>query len=661
MNNNTTTTTTTFPCIESPLRVTLRCNGYYLWSKRNGKVIARKRRSEKDEFCLCYEEVEAAGVVRIKSHKFGGYLGVVVEDNGEKKPVFLKQEDQVVGGNNNTNNELMQTDKEVLGTNDHSSLLLEDETNAKAAASNNDPDSAEDKEEIGTGVSNDEDSEESDDEEDRTFANNNNNTADDDEDCTRWCLIKGDNDSGVVLQSLKTGDNLGLDSFGNVVLFQQQQHEQQSSSLLWSIDCVTGELCFLSNPMMDSRIRCDLAGLMTLSSNWKGWEVFRLMEAGHGYVDISSWMHSQWLLCSTLDGRVTACSHAEALNDDNEKGFCSKWAIEKSDIGTGVTSSKSHGRYLSINNGTLRTYHQNDEAINEKNEDETSNNREDASNKSSQDNEANTTDVTATAELENPDDGSIKLKWSSSLRRMRSSASTSMKKLQTSTSTSLRNLQSEINELQASAQKPVNHKTTTAGSESQIIDAVPERETILWNIEAAHLQTYYFSNITTTTTTHGEKPKSIGPFPNVTPNLRTTEKIQLLRTTTSTAGTSTTVTKLYNESTKQYVACTSKTGKIEYVDNFSDETTEWVMEKPPYQNGASVFRSRIHNLYLSYEDPPSSSLKNNESSNQENNQPDNNNNNNEGKNDTFKNMFQKKDDTAATLVGSETIGEREVW
>eukprot|EP00537_Pseudo-nitzschia_pungens_P004380 CAMPEP_0172363482 /NCGR_PEP_ID=MMETSP1060-20121228/6836_1 /TAXON_ID=37318 /ORGANISM="Pseudo-nitzschia pungens, Strain cf. cingulata" /LENGTH=119 /DNA_ID=CAMNT_0013086233 /DNA_START=302 /DNA_END=658 /DNA_ORIENTATION=+ len=39
-----------FPCIEQPTRVTLHCNGYYLWGCRNGKLIARKKRSENDEW-----------------------------------------------------------------------------------------------------------------------------------------------------------------------------------------------------------------------------------------------------------------------------------------------------------------------------------------------------------------------------------------------------------------------------------------------------------------------------------------------------------------------------------------------------------------------------------------------------------------------------------
>lgn len=555
--------------------------------------------------------------MRIKSHKFGGYLSVVEGENGEMKPFFLK--DHQIG-----ENKTIDTRTEAKGSD---SCLLLEETNVKLETDNEDQSAAEER----IKLSNDDESSASNNEEDHTIA-----FANTTEDCTRWCLIKGDNDS-VVLQSVKTGDNLGVDNFGNVVF-----HDEA----LWSIDCVTGELCFLSNQILDSRIRCDMAGLMTLSSNWKGWEVFRLMEAGHGYVNISSWMHSQWLLCSTSDGKVTACSHAEALSEDNAKGSCSKWAVEESADGIGVTiRSKSHERYLSINNGMLKTYHQKDETSNAQSEDTTFNKGEHAI---SGKDEASTDISTVTAELktqfsaaiENTTDESKKNWWNDSLQRMqiemkelRSSASTSMKELRTSASTSLRSLQTEINELQARAKKSTDQKTSAGefSSQSQIGAVTPERETIIWNIEAAHLQTYYFSNIT-----QGEKPRSIGPFPKVTPNLRKTEKLQLLRTEAS--------TKLYNEVTKQYVACTSS-GKIEYVDNFSDENTEWVMEKPPYQNGASVFRSRAHNLYLSYEDAIKQKAQENKLDDKEQ--------------DKLK-LF-KKDDDEPTLVGSETIGEREVW
>ena len=84
-----------FPCIEQPTRVALHCNGYYLWGLKNGKIIARKRRSEKDEFRIdAYpndSNGNASGMVKITSHKFGGALSVVDDsfaNDGKTKTVM---------------------------------------------------------------------------------------------------------------------------------------------------------------------------------------------------------------------------------------------------------------------------------------------------------------------------------------------------------------------------------------------------------------------------------------------------------------------------------------------------------------------------------------------------------------------------------------------
>jgi len=126
-----------------------------------------------------------------------------------------------------------------------------------------------------------------------------------------------------MLQSVHMGEYLGSDAWGNLVLASDSEQGGDTVSMLWQVVCVTGELCFLSNLFLNQRIRCDLARLTTLSPNWKGWEVFRFMEAGDGFVKISNWMHSQFTLCSTSKGAVTTCSHADSFLEDSPKGVCS--------------------------------------------------------------------------------------------------------------------------------------------------------------------------------------------------------------------------------------------------------------------------------------------------------------------------------------------------
>ena len=306
-----------FPCIEQPTRMTLHCNGYYLWCKRNGKLIIRKKRNEKDEFRLVYPDEEGMGVVCIQHHKFGGTLTCCTKENGEYNVKCVKSKDDE------------SEEKKTEGESEEGEEIEKDDM-------------------------------------------------DDDDDYTKedqkWCFIKGSdtNSNSVMLKSLSTGHNLGISDDGYLIFCSD---EVNPKTILWTIECVTGELGFLSNKTLDSRVRCDMAGLLTLSDNWKGWEVFRLMEASHGYVKISSWMHSQWLLCSFSDGRVGTCSHAESFKDhrpeqDEEETVyesgqghkCSKWAIEKSPTGNGIIiRSKTHGRFLCVrDNGELRTYHPSD-------------------------------------------------------------------------------------------------------------------------------------------------------------------------------------------------------------------------------------------------------------------------------------------------------------
>ena len=38
------------------------------------------------------------------------------------------------------------------------------------------------------------------------------------------------------------------------------------------------ELCFISHPVYDRRLRCDVFGQVGMDSNWKGWEVWRFVK-----------------------------------------------------------------------------------------------------------------------------------------------------------------------------------------------------------------------------------------------------------------------------------------------------------------------------------------------------------------------------------------------
>merc|ERR1740124_999620 len=454
--------------------------------------------------------------------------------------------------------------------------------------------------------------------------------------------------------------------------------------------------------MLDQRIRCDMPGMTTLSPNWKGWEVFRLMEAGHGYVKISSWMHSQWLLCSTAEGTVTTCSHSDSFLEDSPKGMCSKWAIEKSIDGNGVViRSKTHDRLLSVIKGVLKTFckqtddqkllklltndTQNENELEEmpaaredvqtsgteeipvaKEDEKTTSSTEETS-AAKEDDKITTTEETSTTKERETTSGTQEIptaKDDGKTDRTHSPSPPSSQNHNTaaektaSDDTLWKQFQQDMKNVQdklsgsrfpkwSDSLQRMQENFKPSSAKGSVADEVPEELNVVWQLEAAHLQTYYFSS-----GVEGENRKTIGPFPSVTPNLRKTDKFQLVREGN--------VTKLLSPDSGQYVACTSQ-GEILYIDKVSpcaqDGNTEWIMDKPPYQEGGHVFKSVQHKLYLSYKD----TVKNTDANTlggevDKAMQP-------EPKGGPFRNLnpFNKKPETLQELVGSDTVGEREVW
>mmetsp|Transcript_22461 Transcript_22461/g.55584 ORF Transcript_22461/g.55584 Transcript_22461/m.55584 type:complete len:712 (+) Transcript_22461:106-2241(+) len=113
----------------------------------------------------------------------------------------------------------------------------------------------------------------------------------------------------------------------------------------WKMRFRSGELLFLSNPTIQRRLRCDAFGKLTCDENWKGWEVFRFVEAGHGgYVQIASWTHDSYLLYSNQYGKVGMTQKSESPN--------TLWAITRfrgvdGTPGGVLLRSVRHDRYLS--------------------------------------------------------------------------------------------------------------------------------------------------------------------------------------------------------------------------------------------------------------------------------------------------------------------------
>ncbi len=658
-----------FPCIEQPTRVTLHCNGYYLWCKRNGKIIVRKRRNERDEFCLEYEQQNEAsslspmnrkqeGTLKIKHYKFGGFLSTVQREESAVEKTKAAIVTGVNGANGATATATTTVTSQNTDSTKHTVVCVKPrgEENGNTELNLN-----------ATNSNDNEDDDNDNDESSSVFLPT--SFSDIYEEDQKWCFIKVSNGTNVMLKSLGTGLNLGIDDDGKIFF---GNDEQQNHQTLWTIECVTGELCFISNANPTLRehiaphVRCDMAGLLSLSDHMKGWEVFRFMEASHdGYVKISSWMHSQWLLCSTKDGRVMTCSHAESFLDyrkddhDNEdltmtkvdsvegegedagslsNDFrCSKWAIEKDPSGGNgvVIRSKTHGRYLSVReNGELHTYekYQEEKSLLEEMKQQGLEMEEE-----SQDGKKKRPGLTMKSGKD------MEASWRSLKNSIRTGIDDTHKKIQ----------------------KQKMKMTQKKGDEP--VPIVPESETLVWQLEAAHSQSYYFLslNLEVTNDNKGKvKPKSLGPNLQVTSNLRKNTKVQIIQEDDN-------ITKLCvaqeeksdkkdiktivkKNIVQKFIACTND-GEISLVDDIKDVNAEWIMDKSQYQEGGTYFKSRLHNRYLSHQQSSSDEDGNTTTSSRDESTLST------STRDKFNDMFRKDKETVEGLFGSETLGIQETW
>jgi len=665
-----------FPCLEQPPRFALRSSGpqpFYLGGTKKGHLVGRQKRTENDEWTIAFAGPETAAhssseasnshssngatsMVTIHNHKFGSALSLLIPVSHQKSScdmgrtvacVSLKQQQEQKNRQEQQNQQ--QHEKQQQQQQQQNSIAHDlglGETNANANANANATDAGETEE---TTVAHEQLPDDEDQDQDQDPTNYNYNGADQED--MQWCVIRCSEEEcpngGVTIMSLKTGDSLGMSETGKVILvpsnneFQHEsgnnvQEQQQQHVVVWQMECVTGELCFLSNPTIDARVRCDMTGLLTLSPNWKGWEVVRITEVAApyssnsnsnketGYVRISSWMHSQWFLCSDSTGIVSACHVTDSLlsdngisnsNDDsnsNSNNSCSKWAIEKYPTDEGnkhkgvIIRSATHGRLLSIRDGVLRTF---DSLEGIKTTNLESNNNSSNININNEESPNDTSDASITTG-DNKIGDMVKQHTDEMKRKSSQWWKQSLTNVQKTLSDSA--IQRRNSKMLSNGETPVGMSPSLPGSES-----LRQEDTILWQMEAAHLQTYYFLSTTTAAASssssetdpdsdNGEtesiptKPRSIGAFPSVTENLRKSDKIQLVRNDeTSSPDT----LKLYLPDEKFFVGCSSR-GSVFATKNDSDgddeKGTEWILEEQ--SDGSSVFRSKAHGLYLSLRD-----------------------------------------------------------
>ena len=165
-------------------------------------------------------------------------------------------------------------------------------------------------------------------------------------------LVSAKHELNIAICSRTTNDGEGRRVTSNTVSLKGENSVGES----WNVEFVSGELCFMSSSPPSSssslsepkQIRCDLMGKLSLTSDKRGWEVWRFVEMGGGKVRIVSWMHSQFCIASNHEGKVSTIGIGKA-----EEG-CDEWTVEKAPeghIGVVIKSVACARRMLSRRDG----------------------------------------------------------------------------------------------------------------------------------------------------------------------------------------------------------------------------------------------------------------------------------------------------------------------
>mmetsp|Transcript_109356 Transcript_109356/g.223395 ORF Transcript_109356/g.223395 Transcript_109356/m.223395 type:complete len:412 (+) Transcript_109356:1219-2454(+) len=176
-----------------------------------------------------------------------------------------------------------------------------------------------------------------------------------------------------------------------------------------------------------------------------------------------------------------------------------------------------------------------------------------------------------------------------------------------------------------------------------------EEETIVWRVESAHSQTYYFLSLPVFSggganagaNARGPVPLSVGPFPSVTEQLRKSDKIRLVRSDDvdfGGGGASASPPSPFPNKTKlcivegknenHYVSCAGD-GSVFLTGDENEAGTDWYVEERPMGPGGTgnTFRSKAYgHLFLSTKESEAETSNNN------------NNNNNNGFQKTLENL-----------------------
>ena len=391
----------------------------------------------------------------------------------------------------------------------------------------------------------------------------------------------------------------------------------------------------MSNPVLDVRMRCDLVGMLSLTSNWKGWEVWRFIETGgvQGQIRINSWMHSQRYLTSNANGKVTTIAAStldrykqqqqqQNINDDDDDHINqvavdeSLWTVEAAPNKQGCilrSVAYSHRilacRKVVVVNNSTNNNNNNNSTKNDPPDLQLQQTHEDA----------------VASSLPCPDEtisnhhhhyhhgrstSASYLSFSRSIASFREQRTT---RPPTETLTLFTEdelvLQKEHQQQQQQNESTVDDDDKPSSSSSSFV----------WHLEAAHSQRYSLSTTTevspttTTATTNTTTNWSVGPGTAVTKNRRQIEAIRLEQyyhagdssssSSSSSRGNDDNTVTLFLETQQQYLGTSASDdndddGIVTLSPTVGGESEQWLMKLG--KSGGYTFQSKLNGGFLSF-------------------------------------------------------------
>lgn len=160
----------------------------------------------------------------------------------------------------------------------------------------------------------------------------------------QWILQKVSDGSVRLVSKQSLTKTIAVQPDESVQLMDCDTCDYDDEAAAWSLEYLSGELCFLSHATRGRYLWSNITGKIGMSDKRQAGEVWRFIEAGNGELYINAWSRSRLFLCTDHKHRVFTSMNRQC------KG--SKWVVSKSNTSGVWIQSVDYRRYLALDGMT---------------------------------------------------------------------------------------------------------------------------------------------------------------------------------------------------------------------------------------------------------------------------------------------------------------------